>query len=367
MSTLDRYILRALLFNYVIALLVMISLYILLDLFVNIDEFTESGDSFGTLVGNVGSFYAAHALLYFSQLSGVITLFACLVTLARLRRGNELTAMLASGVSLYRVAVPIVAFGLGTSVLWYLDVEVVIPRVAHRLARAHEDATGSRARGVWFVKDADQALLSALEFTPADSQMRHLLVLRRDEAGAATSVIEADRAWWEPIPGHPHGGVWQLERGVHRRRVAEGSGLGPRVSMSPHPVASYETPLNPEGIEARQARQWLSYTPASRLTQLAQDDPDLLPRIRQIKHGRFAAPLVHLLMLLLGLPFFLGREPANVIADSARAVVVCGLCFLLAFVSENFVVSSTLSALPAWLPLIVFSPVAVVMFDRIRT
>jgi lipopolysaccharide export system permease protein len=359
--------LRSLLFNYVIALFVMMCLYMLLDLFVNIDEFTETGESLRALLHNIADYYAAHSLLYFSQLSGVITLFACLVTLARMRRGNELTAMLSSGVSLYRVAVPVVAFGLATSVLWYVDVEVLIPRAAHRLARTHEDATGSRARGVWFVKDADRSLLSALEFTPAEGELRHMLVLQRDTSGSATSVIEADRATWERVPGHPHGGVWRLVRGVERRRTTEDATLGPRASLEPKPVEAYETALGPAEIEARQARQWLSFTSAARLSHLGEGDPSLLSRIRQIKHGRFAAPLVHLLMLLLGLPFFLGREPANVIADSGKAVVVCGLCFLLAFASENFVVSSTLSALPAWLPLIVFSPVAVVMFDRIRT
>ena len=53
LSVLDRYILRSLLINYLIAIGTMISLYVVLDLFVNMDEFTEQGYPLVTVVKNV--------------------------------------------------------------------------------------------------------------------------------------------------------------------------------------------------------------------------------------------------------------------------------------------------------------------------
>lgn len=367
MTLLDRYVLRTLTVNYLIALAIMMSLYTVLDLFFNIDEFTESGEPAMTIATSIFSYYWAHSFLYFAQLSGVITLFACMVTLSRMRKANELTAVLASGVSLYRLAVPVVAFGLVTSLLWYVDTEFFIPSVGHRLARNHEDAMGRQARGVWFVKDRDAALLSAMEFIPADGEMRQLLVLHRDEHGAIVRVTEADRATWEPIVGHPRGGVWRLERGLESRREMRREGLGPREERTDRVVLVYESDLTPHDIEVRQTRQWLAFSSSAQLTALAKSDPTIASRTRQIKHTRFASPLVHVLMLLLGLPFFLSREPANTITDAGRCLLVCGSCFLLAFSGEHIVRTSTWSALPAWLPLIVFTPVAVVLLDRIRT
>lgn len=367
MTILDRYVLRALCVNYLIALAIMMSLYTVLDLFFNIDEFTESGEPAMTVAASILSYYWAHAFLYFAQLSGVITLFACMVTLSRMRKANELTAVLSAGVSLYRLAVPIVAFGLVTSLLWYIDTEFFIPAVGHKLARNHEDAMGRRARGVWFIKDRDSALLSAMEFVPADGEMRQMLVLHRDEHGAIVSVTEADRATWEPVIGHPAGGFWRLERGLHSRRHMRSEGLGPREERTDQPVSIYESDLTPHDIEVRQARQWLAFSSSSQLTALANTDPSIANRVRQIKHTRFASPLVHVLMLLLGLPFFLSRTPANIISDAGRCLLVSGSCFLLAFSGEHIVRTSTWSALPAWLPLIVFAPVAVVLLDRIRT
>ena len=166
MTLLDRYILRRLAINYVLALAIMMSLYIVLDLFFNMDEFTEGDQGVAGVTADVVGYYATNLFLYFAQLSGVITLVACAATLARMRRANELTAMLASGVSLYRVAAPVLGFGLATTALWVLDTEVAIPGVAAKLARSHDDARGEKTYGVWFLRDRDGALLPAQQFLP---------------------------------------------------------------------------------------------------------------------------------------------------------------------------------------------------------
>jgi len=43
---------------------------------------------------------------------------------------------------------------------------------------------------------------------------------------------------------------------------------------------------------------------------------------------------VHLLLLLLGLPFFLSRQPANMVSDAGRCLAVCGLCYLVAYSTD---------------------------------
>ncbi len=367
MRVLDRYIVRSLIVNYVIGLAVMVSLYMVLDLFVNIDEFTESDEPWSVLIGHIVQYYSAHSLLYFAQLSGVITMFACMATIARMRQANELTAVLSSGVSLYRVAVPIVAFALATSALWYVDKELLIPRIAHRLSRGHEDAAGTQSRKVAFVADGRYRLLSAIRFIPAEQRMERVLMMHRDENGGFAKMVEASAAQWEDIPGHPNGGVWRLTDGFESRRIQSDRSLGPSDDVDVQPVDVLECDLDPHDLETRQEEKWLAYLSSADLSRLANDLPVLSHRVRRAQHERFAAPLVHMLMLMLGLPFFLSRAPANVISDSGKCLVISGLCYLLAYAGENFVRTESLSALPAWMPLIVFTPVAVVLVDRMRT
>ena len=193
MSILDRYILRMLLVNYVIAIGVMVSLYVVLDMFVNMDEFTEQGYPLLTVIKNIASFYWPNLFLYFAQLSGAITLFACLASLARLRKLNEITAVLASGVSLYRVAAPVIAFGIVTTAISVANTEWLIPSVAHKLSRDHDDADGRRAYQVLFLRDRHGALLSAQQFHPTDHY------LERQECGTGPRR--------KPYPGASVGGL----------------------------------------------------------------------------------------------------------------------------------------------------------------
>ena len=319
MTILDRYVLRSLAFNYVIALAVMMSLYIVLDLFFNMDEFTEQGASSGTVLVNIISYYAPNLFRYFGQLCGVITLVACAATLARMRRSNELTAMLSSGVSLYRMAAPVVAFGLLTTVLWVVNTEVLVPWVAPQLARRHEDVHQTKGYGVWFLEDREGRLLCAQQFDPSTATMHRMMVLQRDERGRIESVIEADWADWEPGAD----GRWALTRGFeHRRETDEEASIGPTDSLVKEPVSYYESDLTPSRIQMMQSAQWVSFLSSRQLGRLGQRElPDsLASSVRQARYSRFTAPIVNLVLLLLGIPFLLDREPGTIITAIAKCL-----------------------------------------------
>lgn len=370
MTILDRYLFRALLVNYLIALAVMMSLYIVLDLFFNMDEFTEKGSSAWAVLGDVYRYYWPNLFRYFSQLSGVVTLVACLATLARMRRQNELTAMLASGVSLFRVAAPVVAFGLATTLLWVVDTEFAVPAVAPKLARSHDDARGQKAYGVWFLEDGASNLLSAQTFDPRSGTMRRMMVLRRDQRGAVQSVIEAEEAAWQEIEGHPAGGRWRLTSGREQVRTGpEGLGFGPGDQAQWQRVHYYESHLTPQVIQQRQSAQWVGLLGSRQLSKLAgQNAPELVAAaVQQTRHTRFATPIVNLVLLLLGIPFLLDREPGTILSDAAKCLGVCGACFAITFASHSAVAPGSFSALPAWLPIIIFAPLAAILVDRIRT
>lgn len=361
LSVIDRYIYRSLIVNYVIALATMISLYIVLDLFVNMDEFTEQGYPISTVLANIISYYWPNVFLYFAQLSGVITLFACLATIARMRKLNELTAILSSGVSLYRVARPVLIFGISTTALLVMDTEWVIPSVAHLLARDHDDADGARAYEVLFLQDRGGALLSARRFHPTERDLRRLLVLKRDAAGAVVETIEADRATWNPL------GYWALQRGRRTVRTrGTGRGLGPSAGRTVNFPTRYESDLSPEDIQLRQSEGWTGYLSLSDLTELQRRGGRDVAAIAQTIHARRTAPLVAIIMLLLGLPFFLDRSPASVLSDAGKCMAVCGSCYLSSFVAQSLR-AGTVSALPAWIPILVFGTLAVVLVDRVRT
>ena len=84
------------------------------------------------------------------------------------------------------------------------------------------------------------------------------------------------------------------------------------------------------------------------------------------RNTKIAAPLMSMILLLLGLPFFLDRSPANVLSDASRCMVVCGLCYVSSVVAQNLRPESG-SAFLTWVPIFIFGTLAVVLIDRIRT
>lgn len=367
MGTLDRYLLRSLLFDYLVALGVMLSLYVVLDLFVNMDEFTEQKFGLARTLRNIASYYGPNLLLYHAELSGVIMLFACLATVARARRQNEMTAMLASGVSLYRVAAPVMAFGIAATTLLAVNTELLIPRVAHLLARDRDDVDGKHAYEVLFLRDRERALVSAGRFHPGTRDLERLLVLCRDEHGVVVRTVEADRATWEAVSPIPGAGRWRLQRGLERVRTAvPASALGPQTNESVQPLDVYESDLSPEVIQLRQTEGWVRFLSVAQLDELLRSQPPDRAAIVQTKHNRIAGPIVAMVMLLLGLPFFLDRSPANLLNDAGWCMVACGLCYVSTFVAQSIRTSSE-SALPAWIPIFVFATLAMVLIDRIKT
>ncbi len=367
LTIIDRYMLRALLINYLIALAVMICLYAALDMFVNMDEFTEQGYPLPIVVKNIISYYWPNVFLYFKELSSVIALFACMATIARMRRLNELTVALASGVSLYRLAAPVIGFGLATTALLVIDTELIIPRVAHLLARDRDDADGALACEISFLRDRDGALLSAGKFHPRTGDLQWLRVLTRDENGSVRQMLEADHAVWEPPSlTRPQGG-WRLERGLLRTRARDTeAGIGPRGDLKVEPCYFYESDLSPEAIQLRQAEGWISYLSLAQLRDLEESGAPSVATIAATRHARIASPLVGMVMLLLGLPFFLDRWPGNVLGDAGKCMIACGLCYVAGFVSQSIRPQSA-SALYAWMPIFIFATIAIVRIDRIRT
>lgn len=364
-SVLDRYLFRSLLTNYLIGVGVMLSLYVVLDLFVNMDEFTERGESVLTVARNIIDYYVPNLALYFAQLGGVITLFACGAVLGRMRKQNEVTAMLASGVSLFRVARPILLFAVFASGLLVLDTEVVIPSLAHKLARKHEEVGGKEAYEVLFLKDQRGALLSAGRFAPGTGRLQALLVMERDESGAVSRIIEADAADWSEPQSPQQAGLWKLERGRTLTRMTQ-AGLGPRESKVEEFPTAYATNLGPREIELRQAEGWVGFLSLGQLKSMQSEPEADVRAIYRTRHGRVVTLIVSLLLVMLGLPFFLDRSPANILADSTRCVLVCGLCYVSTFVAQSLRVE-TASAFVAWIPVFVFGTLAMVLLDRVRT
>jgi len=364
MSIIDRYVARTFLSGYVILMLVGIGLYLLTDLLVNIDEFTED-DTLPPfqVLRLMADYYLCNLPLYYSQLGGPLMAIAAAFTLGTMLRNNELTALVGAGMPLQRLTVPLMACSVLLVAVWMANRELLLPELAHKIARKHDDVISQRTSGVHCARDNNNAILTAVSFVPSESRLEKVFIVEPDTEGQPRHLIEADYATY-----NYERRVWELERGTRVTMYDPLATRGLDASVEPQYVDEYPFTLTPEELVLRRNSQWADLLSLRELNALLQSrNLANRPSIDMSRHVRLTQPLLQWVLLLLALPFFLVRAPTNVMAAGGRALLLSGAFFLVAFVAHGVVKEEAHAALIAWIPILVFGPLAVVQLANVKT
>lgn len=296
----------------------------------------------------------------FNHLIGVVLIAAMGFTCAQLSRHREFVAMMASGLSLFRVARPMIAVAALITLLALANQEVLVPRLAHRLVRDTGDAgkEGPDAFRVRLAPDEAGLLLLAQKFDDQAGVLERLTVWERDASGRVVRVITADRGVWD-------GRGWALENGVSRGRVETTTG---RVVQEP--VARLETTLDPMRLKVRYLQgfgQALSWRQVSAILRHGGLDAAASRRLDLVRWGHVAAMVSGMVTLLAAMPFFLVRVPGPMLWPALKAAPIALAGLVAAALSSTVI----LPGLPVWLgtfvPSLVLMPLAIALFSGVKT
>ena len=383
MKTLDRYILRQFLWNYLIFLAVLIGMYVAFDMVFQFDKVVGHGEGTDAATGlagvwavvrDVADYYFYQCFLIFTQLSGIIPVVAAAFTLLRLSRFNELTAALAAGVPILRLSVPIVAATVALNGLLYLDQEFVLPRMIPKLVRKHDDIRKSTAAGRQYqitpMPVGDHAELLAAVYDPGTHAMTDLDVVWRDDTDQPTKHLWADSAKWDEPAGQ-----WRLTGGRFT------TGLKPDQTLSAEvPQASYEG-VTPDEIALYHDRKsgLVELLSTRRLNELIAQPKGYAAGVGglyRIKYLRLAQPFMNVVLLLLTIPAVLTFDPKALKPAATRCLTLTGLAMGSVFVCQQMAGQPPVSgawsagswpALMSWVPIFLWLPVAVVLMERVKT
>jgi lipopolysaccharide export system permease protein len=363
----DRYVAREFLISYLIALFVVLGLRIILDLFVQFDEFVEAKGEEGSpgafkVVGYILDYYGPKSFEYFRDFSGVIILLAALFSLVRLTRQNELTAVIASGISLKRVIAPVVLIGVLLNLLMVLDQELILPRFADKLVRRHDEMAQLETLPVWLQPDPNGALVSA-KLDPQEHRLTDVMIILR-EKGQARAWITAQEAKWDESAYR-----YNLTGGL-KQAVAVGNFTG-RDTISTVRVYPErgKSNLPPDYLWLRRHAGFKNLMSSSDLTALLQRELKQAERDEAVseKHFRFTDPIINIVMLLLGLPLIVSRERKSTKTTVLLVLFGAGGCFVGTFACKLLAGATLDPLLAAWLPIIIFMPLSILALDAIKT
>ena len=373
MSILDRYIIKTYLLNFVILLAVLVALFIVGGVLIDLDEYVQAGEMFSEKYGGNVLYWTIYAvidfdgpmqLLLYAFFSGLICVGAAGFTLTGLSRTRELTAMLSSGISMYRIAMPMLLVGFGLNMIASLDQEFVLPHLAHKVSRNKSDMSRTRAKSqpLYFMSDEKSRLFSASNFQVDQETgvMDDLTILERDEHGRAKSRVIATQATWD---AQRQG--WDLSDGFEMIRPTANQSL--TAGEQTQQIDFVRSDLSPTVIHARLESNYLNLLSVRKLQSLSQSSQLDQGKIRQIMHGRLSQLVLNMLVLAMGLTFFLSREPASAISQAVKA---CGLCigaWSMGLTMQNADISWLNPVATAWLPVVIYIPVTAVTLQMLKT
>lgn len=376
MKILDKYVAKNFLIGYAIAFCVLLGLRIVIDLFVNLDEFTENAYlGAASVITNIFIYYGLNSTLYFRDFAGMITVVAAAFSLGKMVRHNELTAMMASGISLKRVIAPILLLSLALTGLLIIDQELIIPSLSNKLVRSQDDLPGQESYDVWFISDANGSLLCSPRFDVESSTLhKPIIITRAKKTGSLvwepTGWIEAETATYDF-----QSEAWRLTNGTFTPIPKP----GPQQSDDRNPVLTrmslpaYYTDLTPKVIPVIRRADQKTLLSSRQLSQLAAQGTKLkdLAFLYSQKHFRITEPLMNLVMLLVCLPVLVCRDPKSMKSAVAISFAITAASLIVGFVCKLLATEDlfgiVVPELWAWLPVFIFAPVAFIELDSMKT
>lgn len=370
MRLLDRYLFRELLTPLAYCLGGFLTFWITYDLFTELDELQER--KLHAL--DVLCYLAAMTPEFLVTVLPVALLLALLYTLTNHARYNEITAMRAAGVSLWRICVPYLIIGILASVALFALNECLAPRGADwadRILTRYVQRPGDDAQDQFhgFANTREHRLWHFDSYNVKTTEMFNPQVNWKLPGGASWQ-LNAARAIRT-------NGVWTFFMATEYEQADTNAPFVPalRTNVLAMPqfdempaqiqseikIGSYQNVRNPRkaDIPLADIRAYLRLHP-----ELPRDESAwLLTKF----YGRLAAPWTCLVVVLIAIPFGAAPGRRNLFFGVAGSIFICFTFFVLQSVSLAFGSGGYLPAwLAAWLPNLIFAGTGLFLMARVR-
>ncbi len=362
-TILDDYVLRGFTFYLALVAGAFVTLLLVFTLFELLSDILRNQVSpltVGEYLLNVTPYFLYYPIAPLSML------LAVLITFGLLQRSNEITAIKATGISLYRIVVPVLIASILVAAVLFLSDQFYLPYTNKR-----QDALRNRIKGkpaqtylrpdrkwifgqhsdIYYYQffDPDRDVfggVSVFQFDPHTFQITHR--------------ITAERAHWSGAMGR-----WIYEQGWERS--LQGSAI---ENYRRFDVATYPELAEVPGYFKKEVKQSseMNYEELRRyIHDLEQSGFDVV-RLRVQLQKKIAYPLITMVMAVLAIPFALSAGKRSAVAGVATAI---GIGVVYWTVSGLFEAMGNLSQLPptvaAWSPDLLFGCIGGYLILRMPT
>ena len=356
---LDRYLVREYLVLMGIGLAVAATLFVVIDLLQTLDRFIRIKPPLLYVLEHF--LYRVPAALHDGL--PVVTLVATIFLFLALARYHELTAMKAAGMSLYRVALPVLLVGLGVAVVSGLFQEILLPRLnelgdeVDRVKIRGQLPRHLQSRERLWLRASDTRFYRVELLAPGTGDMYGMTVLEVDPTFRLLSRLDARRA-------HVSAEGWELTDGAFRE-------FGPKGEVSTIPFAMTALDMQEDLEDFTKIHKPIAAMSYWELR-------DYINRLEatgfQVKkylvelYSKLSFPLVNMIMVLVAIPFSLQAPRGGRLFGVGLAIAIMAGYLVVHYIALAFARADLLPPLlAAWTANIIFLGLGTSLFLRART
>jgi LPS export ABC transporter permease LptG/LPS export ABC transporter permease LptF len=360
-NIIDRYVIREYVKVLALVLLSTLALFVIVDYTDLAGDIRRNNIPFHLV-------FAYYRFMVFQILNfsvPISVLVATLVTFAIFSKNNEVTAFKSSGVSLYRIALPVVIFGLIISGMAYLLLDYVLPYSNRRAEELHNKIKNNKPvpvasqQKLWFHGHGNY-IINFLSYDRNRKELSQVQVFefRSQEDFRLTRRVYAGSARWD---GHG----WLFDHGW-MRSFPDAGGSTYALITSPIPTPYSEKPADfesevklPDQMTFNQLRNYIDTIRKSGYS---------AEQLSVKLYEKTSWPFLSLVMCLIALPFAFKIGKAGALYGITIALILGLFYWLVYAIFTKFGEAGNLPPLlAAWSANILFAIAALYMFLRVET
>ncbi|MBN1466038.1 LPS export ABC transporter permease LptG [candidate division KSB1 bacterium] len=356
MTILDRYITRKFVQILLFAIVGFISVFVIVDLIENLDTFLNNHYPIKAVI----DFYLNYIPFILVLVLPVAMLISALFSVGNLARQNEIVAMKAAGVSLYRIFLPLFVIAIFVSLIAMGIANYLVPRATERQSDLREQYENNRSRqqrldDIYIRDEQDRRI--TMRYYNVLNNVGNTVSIRTFQGDTLKSRVDAKKITWQDS-------LWLLQTGYERYFTAEGEIASPFDQRQ-----FFSATLLPDNI-AKQLKipEEMSYNELKDFIKEVERngaDPD---RWRVDLYLKIALPFANFIIVLFGSPLSSSQ--------TRRSGAAKGFGISLAVTFVYFGILKTTQAmghngkieplLAAWFANIVFGVIGMIVLIRAR-
>ncbi|HWO41752.1 MAG TPA: LPS export ABC transporter permease LptG [Candidatus Eisenbacteria bacterium] len=349
----DRYLARTFLRIFFASLIWATALFAIVEFFDRIATFLETGASLGTAL----RYFLFKIPLSVSRVIGFATLFSTLFCLGLLARNHEITAMRASGLTVQRIALPLVVLSLGICLVTFAWNEAVVPVFTQRAQTIYKTEVKSQkpqslfgTRDIWIRGEGNFINVDQYDIKAGTLEGIKIFQLSRDFT--LKGMIEIPSAEWRD-------GKWQAHAATQWNFMPDGSLAKQAVTVAP-PIS--ETPDDLK-LLAREPEEFTFFDLQKQIADMQAKGIDATAYQVDLQ-VKLALPFIAPLVVLIAVPFALKRRVSGGLALSfGIAMLIAFAYWVLSAFCFSLGYSSALSpVVAAWAPNAIFALIGLYLF-----